>query len=670
MIKAGDRNPQRVEDVRAEQRAFAALQASQWHFELTRYLHGRLLDARNHRAKIGIDDQIARGKAAYAAEYTPGEMAKIEPGTAVYVPLIQQKCRALQNWLTDIMQNATDRPFTLAPTPIPQVPEHLERVAVEQLAREVEQGMVDPADLEKHVDEVRAISLDFARSAAEKASKRMTERIADQLAEGHWRDVYDQYVVDLSHLPAGIIRGPNPTRKKRLTYRGGEAVQVEETVLSFRRVDPDMFYPAPYASGVNESAYLIEILPMTAADIKKLARSSTAAWVHAKALIASFPNGYHPWMLNGSTPTPTDGPDGTYHVLIYNGCLPARLALEFNVPVPPGTESDDMLEVEIFACGDHILRLVLNPYPLGRRPYYVSGFQRRAGDIWFDSLPSILRDSQRMVNASARALVKNMALSAGPLAEVSVDRMAPEDLESASIEPYRVFKVLSDPLKGDAPVWRFHNVPSNAVALLRVYDQFMVEAENTSGIPAFVVGNPDVGGAGRTLGGLSMLMGNAAKGVKRVVSLSDNLVIQPMVEMLYAINMLYLDDATVKADAQVVARGAVGLLQKELSQSRAIELLQVLVQPVVAQSGFVPPSAIPKLLRDVAAGMGYDPDIIPDPALQQTVVDQLRNAGVPMGPGLAPSVVGPAGAGTMLSGLDGRSQPQGGAGMGDQIPAA
>ena len=179
-----------------------------------------------------------------------------------------------------------------------------------------------------------------------------------------------------------------------------------------------------------------------------------------------------------------------------------------------------------------------------------------------------------------------------------------------------------------------------------------------------------MGGAGRTLGGLSMLMGNAAKGVKRVVSLSDNLVIQPMVEMLYAINMLYLDDATVKADAQVVARGAVGLLQKELSQSRAIELLQVLVQPVVAQSGFVPPSAIPKLLRDVAAGMGYDPDIIPDPALQQTVVDQLRNAGVPMGPGLAPSVVGPAGAGTMLSGLDGRSQPQGGAGMGDQIPAA
>lgn len=670
MIRAGDRDPKKTEDIRAEQQAFAALQASQWHFELTRYMHNRLLEARNHRVKLGIDEQIAKGKAAYAAEYTPAELSQIEPGTAVYVPLTQQKCRALQNWLTDIMQNATDRPFTLSPTPIPQVPEHLERVAVEQLAREIEQGMADPGDLEEHVDEVRALSLDFARSAAEKAAKRMTERIADQLAEGRWRDVYDQYVVDLSHLPAGIIRGPNPTRKKRLTYRGGEVIEVEETVLSFRRVDPEMFFPAPQATGADDAAYLIEILPMTAADIKKLARSSTPTWEHARALIASYPSGYHPWLLSGQTPTPTDGPDGTYHVLIYNGYLPARLAMEFNVGVPPGTESDDMLEVEVFACGDHILRIVLNPYPLGRRPYYVSGFQRRAGCIWFDSLPGILRDSQRMVNASARALAKNMALSAGPLAEVAVDRMAPEDLESASVEPYRVFKVLSDPLKGDAPVWRFHTVPSTAVQLLRVYDQFMVEAENASGIPAFVVGNPDVGGAGRTLGGLSMLMGNAAKGVKRVVGLSDNLVIQPVVEMLYAINMLYLDDATVKADAQIVARGAVGLLQKELSQSRAIELLQVLVQPVVAQSGFVPPTAIPMLLRDVAAGMGYDPDIIPDPTLQQTVVDQLRNAGVPMGPSAPPSVVGPAGAGTSVSGLDGRSQPRGGAGMDAQVPAA
>jgi len=183
------------------------------------------------------------------------------------------------------------------------------------------------------------------------------------------------------------------------------------------------------------------------------------------------------------------------------------------------------------------------------------------------------------------------------------------------------------------------------------------EADDITGIPAYIVGDPQVAGAGRTLGGLAMLMGNAAKGIKQVVSQIDSNIIEPLITALYRLNMRSNPDESIKADAQVVARGASGLLQRNLMQARALELLKVLA-PFV-QSGVVPSTAITFLLRQVVEGMGYDPDqLIPDTQGSRQQIEQVMQMLGMQGAVSQGQPAAPAGMPTQMPQPSGPPQPE------------
>jgi hypothetical protein len=155
---------------------------------------------------------------------------------------------------------------------------------------------------------------------------------------------------------------------------------------------------------------------------------------------------------------------------------------------------------------------------------------------------------------------------------------------------------------------------------MQVFAQFSKVADDLSGVPAYVLGNPQVAGAGRTLGGLSMLMGNAAKGIKNVQRSIDQDIISKVVNAYYYYNMATSKDAGIKADAKVVARGATGLMQRELAQQRTIEVLQLLT-PYAAQ-GLIDKSALDYILRAILEGTGLPVDkIVPDPDAAASVQD-------------------------------------------------
>jgi hypothetical protein len=57
-----------------------------------------------------------------------------------------------------------------------------------------------------------------------------------------------------------------------------------------------------------------------------------------------------------------------------------------------------------------------------------------------------------------------------------------------------------------------------------------------------------------------------------------------MGELLYNYNMLFEDDPSIKGDSQVLARGVLGLLAREIERNNALELLQ-LIGSIGAQLG-------------------------------------------------------------------------------------
>jgi DNA segregation ATPase FtsK/SpoIIIE-like protein len=92
---------------------------------------------------------------------------------------------------------------------------------------------------------------------------------------------------------------------------------------------------------------------------------------------------------------------------------------------------------------------------------------------------------------------------------------------------------------------------------------------------------------------------------------------------MYIDEMLNGDDDSCKGDAQVVAQGSTGILQKELHQNQITELLQILAQ--YSGTGAVDNNAISLLLREFLRARGYNPDdYVKDPNKARQLAQQAN----------------------------------------------
>jgi hypothetical protein len=195
-------------------------------------------------------------------------------------------------------------------------------------------------------------------------------------------------------------------------------------------------------------------------------------------------------------------------------------------------------------------------------------------------------------------------------------------------------KVVEPDLVGRGqPAYHFHTIDSHAGELENLINEEIRKCDDATGIPAYAYGNPQVAGAGRTVGGLAMLMGNAAKGIKQVIVNVEQDVLDPLLTAFYNYNMLYDPDPAIKVDAQVMARGPTSVLARETAAAKRLETLQV-IGPFIP-TGIIPKSGLAVLLREVMKSSDLPIDkIIPDPAIEE----QLQQAAGPQQgpPGGAP----------------------------------
>lgn len=595
--------------------------------KLASYVEDRFYEARRARQADGVDTDIDKAVNAYLSKYNPEDAEMVAQTADVYAPITNTKCRGLQNWIMDILANAEDKPWTLTPSPEPELPDWMQQEIIKRLEAEIMANGV-PGDIAEQIRAYKDLAKKHATTIAATKTKNMEDRIYDQMLKSDWRDQFRQFVDDLSYMPTAVMHGPTVEMRREMRWANGRAVEEDVPTYVLRRVNPPDFYPAPGATSTQDAAYLCEVRSFTA---EQLLGSMALFGVDQSAirkLLAMNPEGYTLSENRPGEPRPpgvssTTGPARVYETIQFVGAVDGSVLLAHGMTDvdPQGVE-----EMDVWVCNGIVLRALRNPYPLKKRPYHAASFLRRAGRFWGRSLPSLVETVQRMANAATRGLARDMAYSSGPIGEYDVERLVGET-KIEQFDPYRLYAVKPDYTSGGANAIRFQRIASNAPSLMNIYDRYVKEADDVSGIPAYVIGNPNVAGAGRTLGGLSLLMGNAAKGVKRVIADIDKDVIEPIVTLFYQLNLLYSPDDTIKADANVVARGASGLLQRELSQSRATEVLPLLTQGL--QLGLVEPMAIAKVMRDILISLGYDPDLVADPDRQVQIMALMQQAGTP-----------------------------------------
>lgn len=634
---------------------------------LANYVREAFNEAETHKRSIGIEARLIRNLYAKKGEYDPAEM--VDPEIDINIAIAALKARAAEAWMTDILLNNIDKPWTMTPTPIPDLPEIMRDEIVQMLMAELS-SITSMADLKERAKELKTVALDKIIETAAKAASKMEQVCDDQLQEGGLRDTLSALIEDISTYPAVFVRGPVVISSKRAEWKNNKFTAKMESTPNCRSINPFDAFPSPTSKTTQDGQFFIERARMLPGLLYNSIGVKSFDETNIRRALEDYESGYS---LNLAVDSERDRLEqkeqalsskrSTIDVLIYNGLVPGKYLIEHNVLVD---DPQKHYECEIWLAGSFVIKAALNPNLLDRRPIHSTSYVKINRSIWGQSVIDLVYDAMRVCNAAARHIVRNMGYSSGPIGECASDRLA-DGMAPQNIEPYKMYNVTPDLSGTGAPVFRFTNINSVANELLAVYEKFSALADDLSGIPPYVLGNPEVAGAGRTLGGLSMLMGNAAKGIKRVQLNIDNEVIAPLVNAYYMYNMEVSDDTSIKADVAIIARGATGLLQRELAQSKLIEILQLL-------GPFVPnwdnlPSGIKVILREILkqTGLPVD-DIIADPNKQRALMDQVmelqQNAAFSRGtsspvPLPSQSLPGPQASPQMMPPSQGMMPPQG-----------
>jgi len=577
-------------------------------------------------AKKPLENEMLRALRQRNGQYENDKLAAIraQGGSEIYMMITEVKCRAAESWLRDILLDNGSPPWDLHATPIPDLSPTQSREIQGEFAEKVLKMVQDlgQAPGKEQMAEMREMVAQDYRFRILRESQaradRMKLKIQDQFAHGGWEKAFNDFITDLVTFPCAFVKGPVVRRQRTLGWKmlpNGQTVvePIEKLGPEYERVDPFRMYPEPGIEDFNEG-YIFQHHPMSRMDLadligvpgydedairKVLEIGNGQSWINedVELIKDEEERKYYSYMR----------PTEVFDALEFWGKVSGKMLLEWGMTEDEIPDSAKEYDANVWVVGNYVIKAVLNYDPLGEKPYAKTSFIKCPGAFWGKGIPKIIEDLQSVCNAAARALVNNMGIASGPQVEVNLERIPPNE-DITQLTPWKIWQVTNDPLGSSAPAVRFTQPEDNAQTLMAVYERFSRLADDHSGIPAYVYGDLNVQGAGRTSSGLSMLMGAAGKGIRQVVMHIDMDVVKPIVERQFIYNMRYDEDESIKGDVEVVAKGAINLAVKETVNLRRIEFLNATANPIDIE--IIGRDGRAAILREVAKGLQMDVETV------------------------------------------------------------
>lgn len=627
----------RASDIEAESKRMAvAQQAQPVIVGLAAHVSKRWQVAR--LAKRELEERMLQCLRQRNGEYDPEKLADIQAqgGSDIFIQLTSVKCRAATSWLRDtLLGTGADRPWSLEGTPIPELPpnvvEGLKAQMATQLMNMYANGGEPPDEqtLQTAAEEMRDAAMRQMKEESTKRIDRMARKMEDQLVEGGFHAAFNEFLDDIATFPYAVMKGPVKRRRSSMKWVNNELQPVEEIRNEWERVDPFMLYWAPWSWNLGDG-FIIERHKMTRDDLEALIGIDGYSEPAIRSVLDDFTQGnLKEWLWSDSAKATAEGKNLTYALhtddlvdaLQLWDSVQGKTLLEWGMSKEEITDPSKSYACEVWLIGNTVIRAVLNYDPLGRKPYFLTSYENLPGSVDGKGVADLCRDSQNMVNASARALANNMGISSGPQVGVNISRVSAGE-EITQMYPWKIWQFqASEYNDGSAPI-SFFQPNSNAAELMSVFEKFASRADEDTMIPRYMTGE-HTPGVGRTSSGLSMLISNAGKGIKQVISNIDQNILIPILERLYQDNLRYSKDPDLMGDVQIVAKGAQSLVIKEAEAVRRNEFLQlVLNSPVATQ--IVGMSGVAELMRDAARNLNGNVDRIVPERQQITTIEQQQ----------------------------------------------
>ena len=592
------------------------------------------------RTKELIEYELIANQRQRNGTYEKDKLTQIrkQGGTEVFLMLTAAKCRAAEAWIKDIVMNGQDEPFNIKPSKIPELSDEEEARLQQEVyldaRRELEQmalmdGIItheEIAAIEQQLmgrmERLNQAVIDEITMEAEKSADKMQVKIIDQFQEGGFSEQLEQVIYDIVTFKAGFMKGPMVRKRSKLEWKQGlngfQPVETDEFVLEYERVSPFDIYPSPDSSGIDDG-YLIHRQKLTVGSLNALKGVDGYDEGAINGVIEDYgKGGLRTWLShdyeraeNEDKPYEYLNPSSIIEAIGYNGKVPGLVLLEHGFTEEDIDDPTNDYEVNVLMIGTWVIKASINANPLKSRPYSKACYENVAGSFWGRGVPELMEDIQQITNATARALINNLAIASGPQVAVNDTNRIPTGEDIESIYPWKIWQFTPD-IKGNGqrPI-DFFQPNIMTTQLLEVYSYFSKLADDYTGIPAFVQGNDDAKGAGKTASGMSMIMTHASRGIKDVIAHIDRGIIEPIVKKTYIHNMLFDEDETIKGDVDIQAKGALSLFNKEQAQVRRNEFLLATNNPVdLSITGKQGRAAV---LREVAKALDMPIDeIVPD----------------------------------------------------------
>jgi hypothetical protein len=574
---------------------------------------------RDHKRNT-IEDRLSACVRARNMEYDPAKKAEIQEqgGSEIFMGIVSTKCRTATAWLRDtLLGTGADKPWSIGATPIPEVPpevaSNLQRIMQVNLQQYYSSGgaPLDQSELKNLASGMKDTATRALKFEAEKRVERMELKMEDQLAEGGWVKALYEFTNDLATFPFAVLKGPIPRKRKAMKYVQGGLAAVDVLRDEWERVDPYKFYYAPWGDDIQNMP-VMELHHLTRDDVEAMLGVEGYDEDAVRSLLADFGAVGMDWVeqdgsdMEDVTGKDFDDADGdVIAALQLWDSIPGKILMEWGMDESEVDDPHKSYPCEVWMVNNTVIKAVLNYDPIGRKPYYLTSFEKVPGRIDGNGVADLCMDAQNMCNAAARALANNMGISSGPQVGVNISRLpAGEDI--TQMHPWKIWQFKSSEYGDASAPMQFFQPNSNAGELMAVFEKFMELADEVSGIPRYMTGQ-HVPGAGRTSSGLSMLISNAGKSIKQVIGNVDHDVLTPMLERQYQRNLRYSDDPDLIGDVQIIARGAMSLVVKEAEAVRKNDFLRLILESPVAQQ-IVGPEGTAELMRDLASNLNTNVD--------------------------------------------------------------
>jgi len=547
----------------------------------------------------------------YHGEYTPEETKRMSDNSSsqVFVNITRNKTRAGISRMSDMLLPNDDTNFGIKSTPVPAMSATNSAPMQADMQQQGDplmhgQGMVNgmpeshqSMDPETHAKAMQVMGQgaqaekNEPKQQADESARQMQQQIEDDFAEANYNAHARDVIEDACKLGLGVLKGPkvvNRTRRAWITdpQTGQSTIEVQDELRAgLERVDPWDVFPDMSASSAAEAEFWFERKLLNRKQLRELADLPGVIEGQLRRALESDGSHYisndRRQELRAITGVDTVTNDRKYELWEYWG------PLDKDELKACGCEDiDDDVLVEYTGCvlmvGGHVIKAAINPLESGDLPYSVFNWEKDDSSIFGFGIPYLMRQPQKVVNASWRMMMDNAAVSAGPQIVMKKRSVVPQD-GSWALRPNKVWLDTGDEPVGS--VFQVYQIENNQGGLFAIFEAAQKLADTETNLPILLQGEGMSSGAGgKTFGGMQMLMNNSNLVLRSAVKNFDDGVTAPTVRRFYDYHMMYTDRPEIKGDFDIVARGTSVLIAREEQQEKLMMLSQVAAQnPVFAK---------------------------------------------------------------------------------------